>query len=225
MTTADQSYLFGGPNPWSSSDWTSSDDRVRGGASISLLVPSNDKKSALFTGNLDIKTLGGAGFASQRTTSETTWDLSSFDGLELAIDTSKSDDKRYTLILKDEVLPKRPDGRERSSLSWEYDFRPEEKVTVRWRDLKPTYRGKEVRDVEPLNLNKVKRVSVMMRSFFGTQEGGFKLSIESIAGWSGEDGLEKHRGVTVKTREDFDEDSIYGKEQRSWSQSGCCVIM
>jgi hypothetical protein len=37
-------------------------------------------------GNLDIKTLGGAGFASQRTTGEDRhWDLSGFDGIALKI--------------------------------------------------------------------------------------------------------------------------------------------
>ncbi|KAL4796460.1 complex I intermediate-associated protein 30-domain-containing protein [Aspergillus venezuelensis] len=225
MTTTNQKYLFGGPHPWSTSDWTSSDDRVRGGSSISHLLPSDDKKSALFTGNLDIATLGGAGFASQRTKGEKSWDLSSFDGLELSLDTEKSDDKRYTLILKDEILPKRPDGRERSSISWEFDFRPSERVVVRWGDLKATYRGKEVRDVEPLKVEEVKRVSVMMRSFFGTQEGDFRLSISSIAGWNDEDGLEKCGGVAVEMREDIDGDSIYEEEQGSRSRSGCCLIM
>ncbi|KAL4948656.1 complex I intermediate-associated protein 30-domain-containing protein [Aspergillus filifer] len=225
MTTTTQKYLFGGPVPWSTKDWTSSDDRVRGGSSTSHLIPSNDQKCAYFTGNLDIDTLGGAGFASQRTTGEKSWDLSSFDGLQLTFDITESDEKMYTLILKDEVLPKRPDGRERSSISWEYDFRPRGRVTLHWGDLKPTYRGKEVRGVEPLDLEKVKRVSVMMRSFFGTQKGDFKLSIESIAGWNDEDGLEKRGGVAVETREDIDGDSIYGEEQRSRSQSGCCLIM
>ena len=41
---------------------------------------------ARFYGELDIKTLGGAGFASQRTTDDDrTWDLSDYDGIELAI--------------------------------------------------------------------------------------------------------------------------------------------
>ncbi|KAL4930131.1 CIA30 family protein [Aspergillus undulatus] len=174
MTTNNRKYLFGGPHPWSSTEWTSSDDRVRGGSSISHLEPSADKRSALFKGILDIKTLGGAGFASQRTVDDinrnSSWDLSFYDGLELNLDTDRSDDKPYTLILKDEVLPRRPDGRERSSLSWEFDFRATQgdgsgRVIVRWADLRATYRGKEVKDVEPLNLKGVKRFSIMMRRF------------------------------------------------------------
>jgi hypothetical protein len=39
-----------------------------------------------FYGNLDITALGGAGFASQRTTGEDRrWDLSAYDGMELRI--------------------------------------------------------------------------------------------------------------------------------------------
>jgi len=191
--------------PWSPLDWTSSDDRVRGGSSYSALECSPFSPIAVFKGNLDIKPLGGAGFASQRTTGEDRqWDLSKYDGLVL--DIAKSDGKKYTLILKDELLPKSPNGREQSTVSWEYDFatdsqeledRGKGKVLVKWEDLKPTYRGREKKDAEPLDLTNVKRISLMMRryvlysispehyteqhSFFGTQEGDFSFSIVSIS--------------------------------------------
>ena len=42
-----------------------------------------------FNGELDIKTLGGAGFASQRTTGDRTWDLSEHAGIVL--DVTESD--------------------------------------------------------------------------------------------------------------------------------------
>jgi hypothetical protein len=85
--------------PWNAVDWTSSDDRVRGGASYSIL--SCSPSVATFHGNLDIDTLGGAGFASQRTTGEDRrWDLSGYEGLELNIE--QADSKLYTLVLKDE---------------------------------------------------------------------------------------------------------------------------
>jgi hypothetical protein len=71
------------------------------------------------------------------------------------------------LILKDELLPKSPNGREQSTVSWEYDFEIAEedgkKVFVPWDDLKPTYRGREKKDVTPLDLRNVKRISLMMR--------------------------------------------------------------
>ncbi|KAF9894779.1 hypothetical protein FE257_004400 [Aspergillus nanangensis] len=174
--------LFGGDRPWSPEDWTASDDRVRGGSSHSMLECSKSSPSALFHGHLDTHTLGGAGFASQRTTGEDRkWDLAKYDGLQLK--TNRSDGKRYAITLKDTLLEKRPDGRDRSTISWEYDFRAEEKssVFVKWSDFTPTYRGKEVKDAEPLDLGNIKRISLMMRSFFGTQEGDFSLEIDSIA--------------------------------------------
>ncbi|KAJ5594289.1 uncharacterized protein N7459_000497 [Penicillium hispanicum] len=174
--------LFGGVRAWSADDWTSSDDRVRGGSSHSELTCSSSSLIAKFHGNLDITALGGAGFASQRTTREDRcWDLSGYDGIELVID--RADNKVYTLTLKDEILPKRPDGRERSSLSWEYDFRAEGhgSIFVKWSDFRPTYRGKDRSDVEPLKLEHIRRFGIMVRSFFGDQEGAFSLSILSIA--------------------------------------------
>jgi hypothetical protein len=92
--------------------------------------------------------------------------LTGFDGLELNIE--KSDGKKYTLALKDELLPKRSDGREQSTVSWEYDFKLEGgngkgKVFVKWEDLKATYRGREKKDAKPLDLKSVRRLSLMMR--------------------------------------------------------------
>lgn len=104
-----------------------------------------------------------------RTTSKSTWDLSDYDGILL--DVEKIDGKKYTLILKDEILPKSPNGREQSTISWEYNFGQEElhqsekegKVFVAFEDMVPTYRGREKKDVSPLNLKEVKRFSLMMR--------------------------------------------------------------
>ena len=122
--------------------------------------------AALFHGNLDIKTLGGAGFASQRTVGVLNLDLSAYDGL--ALDVEKSDGKKYTLIIKDELLPTREDGREQSTISWEFDFVPVrdgEMVFVGWADLKPTYRGRDKGDAEPLKRDRVQRISLMMRRY------------------------------------------------------------
>ncbi|KZF26423.1 CIA30-domain-containing protein [Xylona heveae TC161] len=181
--------LFGGERPWNSSDWTASDDRVRGGNSHSYLDCS--ASSALFHGTLDIETLGGAGFASQRTTStDKTWDVSTYNGVLLEID--QADEKSYTFILKDNLLPQNPsNGREQATISYEYDFVPSQNqshqtgspttIYIPWNKLKPTYRGKEKKDAEPINLKNIKRFSIMMRSFFGTQHGPFNLSIRSIS--------------------------------------------
>lgn len=82
----------------------------------------------------------------------------------------------YTFTLKDEILPRRPDGRERSSVSWEVDLRTGEwngdgvggggrkTVFVKWSDFRPTYRGKEVQ-AEPLDLRNVRRFGIMVRRY------------------------------------------------------------
>lgn len=84
---------------------------------------------------------------------------------------ARADGKKYTITLKDEVLPKRPDGREQSTVSWEYDFVVDagagtggsSKVVIPFTSFEPTYRGKPKPDAEPLDLKNVRRFSFMMR--------------------------------------------------------------
>lgn len=132
-------------------------------------------KYAIFHGTLDFKTLGGAGFASQRTLSDDlTWDLAPYDGIELQVDASHSDDKKYTFILKDYLLaPDSETSREQATLSWEVDFvvpstTPSAKdslvsVFFGWQDFRPTYRGKEQKSKHGPNLKDIKRMSIMVR--------------------------------------------------------------
>ncbi|GAM37095.1 6-phosphogluconate dehydrogenase family protein [Talaromyces pinophilus] len=168
--TISRKYLFGGEAPWSKQDWTTCDDRVRGGSSTSQISirastvdhPSKPtySSSAFFQGHLDINSLGGAGFASQRNTTNTlNWHLEGYDGLEFVV--GKSDGKRYSFVLKDEMLPKRPDGREQSSLNWEYEF------------AVPLPKEGE----EGVREGTVFRV----KCFFGMQQGDFEIEIKSIA--------------------------------------------
>ncbi|KAM7185977.1 NADH:ubiquinone oxidoreductase complex I intermediate-associated protein 30 [Rhypophila sp. PSN 637] len=210
--------------PWDENDWTASDDRVRGGKSISRLSTQppqqhqdndNDHDGGLattcaaakFSGNLDITALGGAGFASQRTTifegQGAALDLVGSDALVLKVvhhaedadstpeysnvaAVAKEKVKKYTVVFKDTILPKRPDGREQSTISWESDFSlagvETETITLPFTEFKPTYRGKPVEDPEAkLDWGSIKRVSIMVRSFFGEQHGPFSLVISSIA--------------------------------------------
>ncbi|KAJ4342498.1 hypothetical protein N0V87_001119 [Didymella glomerata] len=205
--------IFGGEKGWDAKDWTSSDDRVRGGKSQSYL--DIEGSTARFHGNLDIKTLGGAGFASQRTTGEDrTWDLSAYDGIHLEV--GKDDGKRYTFVLKDEILPLMDDGREQSTISYEYDFSAagNYSVFVPWSELKPTYRGKEKDDAPPLNTKSVKRWSFMMRSFFGSQEGDFSVEIKSVKAVSRPEDPE-----AGFTSEKSDYSAVEKKELWSWKSS------
>jgi hypothetical protein len=66
------------------------------------------------------------------------------------------------------VLPRRGDGREQSSVSWEVDFRPGDDggiVWLPWEEFRATYRGREKNDAEPLRTAHVKRISLMMRRY------------------------------------------------------------
>jgi len=77
------------------------------------------------------------------------------------------------LILKDELLPKKPEnGREQATISYEYDFQSsvhhvENGTTedIPWAKFKPTYRGKEKKDAAPLDPSNIKRISIMMRRY------------------------------------------------------------
>lgn len=116
----------------------------------------------VFNGELDITALGGAGFASQRSVDQLSWNLADYQGLSLRV--REGDAKKYTITLKDCVLPKLPDGREASTISWEYNFEgSKSEILIRWHEFKPTYRGKPKPDAEPLNLSDVKRIGIMCR--------------------------------------------------------------
>jgi hypothetical protein len=117
-------------------------------------------------GTLDITALGGAGFASQRSTDDSrTWDLRAYSGIHL--DLGKTDGNKYTFVIKDEVLELDDRGREQSTVSYEYDFTDAgaEGLYVPWSALKPFYRGKPKEDARALNLANVRRFSLMMRRF------------------------------------------------------------
>jgi hypothetical protein len=88
-----------------------------------------------------------------------------YDGI--CLDLGKHDGKKYTLTLKDEILPPMEDGREQSTISYEYDFSSSSEMAlfVPWHAMKPTYRGKPKDDAPPLNKKDVKRFSLMMRRY------------------------------------------------------------
>ncbi|VUC27493.1 unnamed protein product [Clonostachys rosea] len=181
--------LFGGTQKWDASEWVASDDRVRGGSSVSRLAVSDDGRAATFTGHLDTSTLGGAGFASQRTRGTLHQDLSEYDGLLITV--TGGDSKRYAVTLKDEIPGRRDDGRDLSGVSWEADFAlssggegtnessyvnqqtststtasvtDDRQVYLPWGQFKATYRGRPKPDAEPLDLTDIKRFGIMMRS-------------------------------------------------------------
>ncbi|KAL3420844.1 complex I intermediate-associated protein 30 [Phlyctema vagabunda] len=211
--------LFGGALPWSPLDWTASDDRVRGGKSQSYLDCDPSSPTAEFHGNLDLTALGTAGFASQRTTGDDRiWDLSAYDGILISVELS--DAKQYTLTVKDQVVPA-VNGSDRSTISWEHVFSSEateepRDAFVPWSSLVATYRGRNLTDPEPLDLKSIKRISLMMRSYFGAQEGNFTMSLRSISA-SKDPSLLQHEDLVKRynkgNNKSKDKDKAKGKKK------------
>lgn len=124
--------------------------------------------------------------------------MTAYAGLQIRL--GKGDGKLYTLILKDaENSQREQDGREKTGFSWEAEFRANDElkeerggkyaaaaekegqeVSLPWADFKPTFRGRETDGEEKLDRSNITTVGLMMRSYFGTQEGDFKLEVESI---------------------------------------------
>ncbi|KAK8000906.1 hypothetical protein PG991_013128 [Apiospora marii] len=175
--------LLGGSLPWNASLWGSVDDSVRGGNSSSRLTIATAANEATFAGYLDEVTLGSAGFASQQTVGSLDWNLTGHEGLLVSV--ALSDGKLYTLNLKD-VLP--ASDRE-SSLLYETNFTVPsssgstgaQEVFLPWANFTATYRGRAQPDAKPLNTSSIKTISLMMRSYFGKQEGAFSLTVKSIS--------------------------------------------
>ncbi|CAD6585310.1 MAG: hypothetical protein TREMPRED_004103 [Tremellales sp. Tagirdzhanova-0007] len=206
--------------PWHLPMWNAVDDRVRGGSSISHLDPikvslhSDSEKrkivnGARFWGNLDIKTLGGAGFASQRHMfGPLPLHLPGleYQGFRLSLypDTalsSGSDHPRtFTLALKTTINttppsdPKTPPTPEPASLVYEANFTSPhaksgtDEISIAFQDFKPMYRGKEVATDDPLYKplisESIYEMSLMCRSGFGDQYGEFGIVLLGIAGWA-----------------------------------------
>lgn len=58
------------------------------------------------------------------------------------------------------------DGRDEAGISWEVDFEAPREGGVlvkKWDEFKATYRGREVKDPEPLKVDDIKRISLMTR--------------------------------------------------------------
>ncbi|KAJ4138711.1 hypothetical protein NW768_002570 [Fusarium equiseti] len=180
-------------SPWDKSIWTASDDTVRGGISQSyfdVLEPHTHENPfshtiAKFYGHLDYETLGGSGFASQRTIDGLpVTDLTGYDRLLLEI--PYSDGKIYTINIRDS-----DDQKDGSTLNWAYDFQiPATKVSeglveltqvvIYFKDLVPTVRGTRQKEAKSLDLSNIVGASIMIRSFETVQQGDFELRIKSV---------------------------------------------
>ncbi|KIS70125.1 uncharacterized protein UMAG_05197 [Mycosarcoma maydis] len=153
MSYAGTTPLFApGPNPrapalpWRSDDFFAVDDRVRGGTSHShtaiVQFPPISRGELVFSGFLDTLTLGGAGFASQSSTTcfPVTLNKQDFVGLRLVVRKNpnwqeptppygganpgggKAPVTSFVFEIKTEEPERRPDGRRQSVIVWEWSF-------------------------------------------------------------------------------------------------------
>jgi Complex I intermediate-associated protein 30 (CIA30) len=171
-----KSILFG--SNWHVNDWKTVDDRIRGGSSKSVLEQKDD--FVVFRGELDTKTLGGAGFASQVYYYDKSIDFTQFKGICVELG-EFDDDKSLALNLFNHLPNDRGDGRNASGITHKAVFNPVSggSVYLPFNDFKPTFRGKE-REGPPLDLAHIHGIGIMMQSFFNKQSGPFKISIRRI---------------------------------------------
>lgn len=180
------------------------DDRLRGGSSTSHLetmtLTSGSRTGGVrFYGDLDTKTLGGAGFASQSYRHAVPLAADEYKGISFIYQPKTSpaakEPTRFTFILKSALISTRLDGRRESTISYEYTFDSSNsacdklentsgpvpvELRIPFRDFQATYRGRPQPDAEPLDSAEIKELSIMCRSDFDKQSGPFELIVESI---------------------------------------------
>jgi Complex I intermediate-associated protein 30 (CIA30) len=100
--------------------------------------------------------------------------------------------KQYTLTVSNEIAEKRPDGRDASTIVYEYSFETISAEPMRkyaqWNEFKPMYRGKPNEGAPELDLSRIRRWSFMIRSFFDKQRGDFNIGIRRISAVQGDEG-------------------------------------
>lgn len=190
------------PHPravWDPTTFANIDDTVRGGSSSSSMTLKDASRGIDFSGFLDTTTLGGAGFASQAYSENgrgfpgNVLDKDKFSGLQLVIESpfikdlvggtekqqpggGKHPVTAYVLNLKTETPQKRPDGRNESTIVYEWAFNMTQEgpmsLEAKWNEFKPKYRGRPADDAKLLDPSEVREMSFMARSNFAVSEVG-----------------------------------------------------
>ncbi|MGD2031426.1 MAG: CIA30 family protein [Gammaproteobacteria bacterium] len=149
-----------------SQQWGSIDDGVMGGLSNSRLERTVEG-TGLFEGRVSLANNGG--FASVRAALGPT-DLSDFHGVRIRF---RGDGKRYRLRFHSSA------GFDGVAYQASFDTAPDEwqEVSIPFSDFRPTFRGRLLTDVEPLDTSSVQQVGLMIAD---RQEGPFRLEIDWI---------------------------------------------
>jgi NADH dehydrogenase [ubiquinone] 1 alpha subcomplex assembly factor 1 len=149
-----------------SSQWGSIDDGVMGGLSNSRLERTAEG-TGVFEGRVSLANNGG--FASVRAALGPT-DLSAFHGVRIRF---RGDGKRYRLRFHSSA------GFDGIAYQASFDSAPNkwQEVSIPFSDFRPTFRGRLLTDVEPLDSSSVQQVGLMIAD---RQEGPFRLEIDWI---------------------------------------------
>lgn len=148
------------------SDWRIVNDGVMGGLSRSQITLSEDN-TALFQGTVSLENNGG--FSSVRT-SPRDYNLDGYHGIILHL---KGDGKKYQFRLRTDD---RFDG-----ISFRFHFKTDindwETVRVPFKECIPVFRGRILRNVDPLIPKKIQQIGFLIAD---KQAGPFKLEIDWI---------------------------------------------
>lgn len=146
--------------------WVIVNDGVMGGVSRSEVVRTQDG-NVLFVGTLSLENNGG--FASTRVLLGER-DLSSFDALELEL---RGDGRSYQLRVRE------GDGFDGVAFRAEFATSADEWQTfrIRFDDLLPTFRGRVLSNVDPLDLARIGQIGLLLAD---GNPGRFALEIRSI---------------------------------------------
>ncbi|KAL7420168.1 hypothetical protein Q5752_005134 [Cryptotrichosporon argae] len=192
--------------PWHIDEWHAVDDRLRGGSSTSHLDAAGPR-AVRFWGHLDIKTLGGAGFASRNTTfgpHPLRLSRATHAGLvvclspDARLSVGSSTPATLTIVLKNALSgPPKDKGPRPAQVTFEahvvIPLSPARALTHRvpWTEFNPVYRGRDVDQSDPryrpLDTEAIYEMSLMCRSAFGKQEGDFGVVVEDISAWEKDD--------------------------------------
>ena len=148
--------------------WQSLGDQVMGGQSDGEVVCSDDG-IGLFHGTVRLD--NGGGFASVKADLPEPVDASGWTGIELL---AQGDGKTYKIGLRNST--------DRRSIVYQHAFTPDtdqwSPIQLPFSDFIPTWRGKTLTDVEPLDVSCLASVSLFVS---GRQAGAFELRMQDWA--------------------------------------------
>ena len=158
--------LFDFKNPADLRDWRIVNDDVMGGLSQGEIIMTDDH-TAVFQGNISLSNNGG--FSSART-SPRLHNLANLKGIVVHL---KGDGRQYQLRLRTD------DAFDGISYRHHFSTKRDEWITIfaAFEDFVPVFRGRVMKDVEPLAPDKIKQVGFLLSD---KQAGPFRLEVDWI---------------------------------------------